>query len=59
MSELVTSEQAGIFAALKDTQLFNQVTIEPGVLTWPNEVDLDPEWIHEEMRDKKTWSVPV
>ena len=58
MSRLVASERAGIFAALKDEKLFNQVGIEFGALTWPNGADLDPAWLHEEIRGNKTWSVP-
>jgi hypothetical protein len=58
MSRLVSSEQAGIFAALKDEQLFNQVRIELGVLTWPNAADLDPVWMYEEIGKNKMWCVP-
>lgn len=59
MSRLVNSADAGIFAALKDPQLFQQVSIELGALTWPNGADLDPEWVHEEIGKTKTWSVPI
>ncbi len=58
MSRLVVSERAGIYAALKDDKLFNQVSIELGALTWPNGADLDPVWVHEEIGKNKTWSVP-
>lgn len=58
MSRLIASAEAGIFAALKDEALFNQVCIELGALTWPNSADLDPEWVHEEIGKNKTWSVP-
>jgi hypothetical protein len=58
MSALVNGADAGIFAELKDTQLFQQVRIELGVLTWPNGADLDPLWVHEEIGKNKTWSVP-
>ena len=58
MSRLVASERAGIFATLKDEKLFNQVSIELGALTWPNGANLDPAWLHEEIRGNKTWSVP-
>ena len=58
MSGLVASEKAGIYAALKDEKLFNQVSLELGVLTWPNGADLDPEWVHEEIGKNKSWSVP-
>lgn len=59
MFRLISSEQAGIFAALKDEQLFNQVRIELGALTWPNGADLDPVWLHEEIGKNNTWHVSV
>lgn len=58
MARLIASDQAGIFAALKDERLFNQAQIELGAITWPNGADLDPEWVHEELGKNKTWSVP-
>lgn len=59
MSALVNSADAGVFAALKDIQLFQQVNIELGALTWPNGADLDPLWVHEEISKSTTWSVPI
>ena len=59
MSALVNSPVAGIYAALKDAQLFQKVSIELGALTWPNGADLDPLWTHEEISKNITWSVPV
>ncbi len=59
MAQLISGEQAGIFAALKDEQLFNQVRIELGALTWPNGADLDPVWMHEEIKKNNTWHVSV
>ncbi|MDV6342916.1 DUF2442 domain-containing protein [Nitrosomonas sp. Is24] len=47
MSQLIFSEKAGIYSALKDAQLFNQVRIELGVLTWSNAADFDSVWLHE------------
>lgn len=58
MSRLIASERAGIFAALKDVDLFPQVGIELGALTWPNGADLDPVWVHEEIGKNQSWSVP-
>jgi hypothetical protein len=58
MSQFIFSEKAGIYSALKDAQLFNQVRIELGVLTWPNGADLDPVWLHEEIGKGGTWCVP-
>ena len=48
----------GIFAPLADADFFAQVTVDLGVLTWPNGADLDPSWIHEELGAGKLWSVP-
>jgi hypothetical protein len=59
MSALVNSPNAGIFATLKDVQLFQRVSVELGALAWPNGADLDPLWMHEEISKNKTWSIPV
>ena len=59
MSRFISSEEAGIFAALKDENLFTQVRIELGALVWPNGADLDPAWVHEEIAKYKTWFVPA
>lgn len=59
MSVLVNSPDAGMYAELKDKELFQQVSIELGALTWPNGADLDPLWVHEEIGKNKTWAVPV
>lgn len=58
MSQLISSENAGIYTALKEIKLFNQVCIELGALTWPNGADLDPAWVHEEIGKGGTWCVP-
>lgn len=58
MSKLIFSEKAGIYSALKDTQLFNQVRIELGVLTWSNGADIDPVCLHEKIGKNRTWCVP-
>lgn len=57
-SQLIFSENAGIYSALKDAQLFNQVRIELGTLTWPNGADMDPVWLHEQIGKNGTWCVP-
>lgn len=58
MSRLIFSEKAGIFTALKDEHVFNQVRIELGALIWPNGVDFDPVWLHEEIGKQDSWIVP-
>ena len=58
LSRLIFSQKTGIYAALKDEKLFNQVRIELGVPVWPNDADLDPAWIHEAVSKNKCWCVP-
>jgi hypothetical protein len=50
-------ERAGIYAALKDEQLFSQVSIELGALILPNGAAPDPEWVPEKIGRNKTCSV--
>ena len=55
MMNFVTSEKAGIFAVLKDPHLFSQAHIEYGVVTWPGEIDLAPDAMHYEIKQKGRW----
>lgn len=57
-SAILKSNQPGLYAPLADEPFFGQVEIEPGALTWPNGADLDPAWMHENLRRGKSWSVP-
>ncbi len=54
MSARIVSPRAGIFSALKDLELFNQVYIEYGAVTWPGEIDLAPDAMHEEIKQHGT-----
>lgn len=39
---------SGVFTALQDPTVFARVGVDPvaGTLTWPNEIDLDPDVLH-------------
>lgn len=58
LSGICTAEQSGVYEGLKSLDLFNQASIDLGVVTWPNGADLDPAWMHEQIKKNKTWSVP-
>lgn len=49
LAALIQRPDAGIFAALEDLSLFEQVGLVYGAVTWPNGADLDPCWLHEEI----------
>jgi len=58
LSRLVTDNNAGVYAPLADSALFDQVGLELGVITWPNGADLDPDWLHEEIGIHGEWLAP-
>jgi len=55
MSQRVKSANAGVFAALKDIKIFNQVYLEHGTATWPGEIDLAPDAMHDEIMRHGVW----
>jgi hypothetical protein len=55
MSNLVVSDKAGIFASLKDLNVFNQAYLVYGAITWPGEIDLAPDAMYDEIKHKGEW----
>ncbi|NNM60240.1 MAG: DUF2442 domain-containing protein [Legionellales bacterium] len=55
MKALIMREKAGVFAALRDIDTFNQVYLEYGVATWPNEIDLAPDAMHRVIKQQGIW----
>jgi hypothetical protein len=55
LESLIRSERAGVFAALSDIALFEQVSLVHGVVTWPGELDLAPDAMYRAIKDKGFW----
>jgi hypothetical protein len=55
MSGRVKSPTAGVFSKLADPDLFAQVFVEHGAVTWPGELDLAPDAMHDEIAAKGLW----
>ena len=55
MSAMVHSSGAGIFAVLRDVELFNQVFLDFGAVAWPGELDLAPDAMHDEIAAHGEW----
>ena len=55
MSGRVKSPAAGVFAVLADPDLFAQVFVEHGAVTWPGELDLAPDAMHDEILANGVW----
>jgi len=55
MVTLIMSNQAGVFSVLKDEDIFNQAYLEYGALTWPGEIDLAPDTMHDAIKKNGRW----
>ena len=56
MRRLVFSPEAGVFAALADAALFEQVYLEYAAVTWPGEIDLAPGTMHRHIEAAGSWT---
>jgi hypothetical protein len=57
MAELIMSPGAGVFAALRDEELFQQARNVLGAVTWPGELDLAPDAMHRAVKQFGRWVV--
>jgi len=46
---------SGVFAHLKDQALFEEVDVVCGAVTWPGELDLAPDTMHDEIAAHGEW----
>lgn len=52
-----SSYLTGVFESLKDTEYFNQVYVDHGVVMWPGELDLAPDAMYKEIKSKGVWII--
>lgn len=57
MADFVKSDEAGVFAALRNERLFRQVTTRLGAVTWPGDLDLAPDAMHRAISEHGTWTL--
>ncbi|SOD41831.1 DUF2442 domain-containing protein [Nitrosovibrio sp. Nv4] len=57
MAEFVHAPNAGVFAALADPEIFAQAHVELGAVTWPGELDLAPDAMHDEIEKNGVWKL--
>jgi len=50
-----TSHLNGVFESLKNPLVFQQIYIQGGVVTWPGNLDLAPDAMYAEIKDKGEW----
>jgi hypothetical protein len=55
LSRLITSKDAGVFATLRDPELFSQASLDYGAVVWPGELDLAPDAMYDAIKDHGRW----
>lgn len=55
MSALIAGPNAGVFARLRDPAVFMRVYVLYGVVTWPGEIDLAPDAMHDAFASRGEW----
>jgi hypothetical protein len=50
MREQIFSDHAGVFASLRDPQVFAQVGLDLGAVTWANGLDIAPDATYDDIR---------
>jgi hypothetical protein len=49
------SAYKGVFAKLRDPEAFNQLFVQDYFVTWPGELDLAPDAMHEHIQKSGEW----
>jgi hypothetical protein len=57
MNALVHSPTADVFAQLADPARFAEAYVEYGTVTWPNELDLAPDAMYQEIKQNGEWKL--
>lgn len=55
MKKFIFNKKSGVFSYLRDISIFNQVYLEYGVVTWPGQIDLAPDAMHDEIQRNGVW----
>jgi hypothetical protein len=55
MAKLVNSKDAGVFAVLRDPGFFAKAIVILGAVTWPGNIDLAPDAMHDEIEAHGEW----
>ena len=53
--EFLSTAFRGVFTGLKDPQAFRQARVRDGALTWPGELDLAPDAMHDAITRHGKW----
>jgi Protein of unknown function (DUF2442) len=59
LSSLVMSENAGVFATLRDPEIFARARLEYGAILWPGDIDIAPDAMYDEIRSRAQHAAPL
>jgi hypothetical protein len=57
LSRLILSDNAGVFSTLRPMDMFEQVSVILGAVTWPGEIDLAPDAMYDAISAKGVWVI--
>jgi hypothetical protein len=57
LATLILGAHAGVFEQLRDPALFARVGIDHGAVSWPGELDLAPDAMHDEIKANGRWVI--
>lgn len=55
LSRLVMSEKAGVFATLRDPEVFARARLESGAILWPGDIDIAPDAMYDVIHSTGSW----
>lgn len=54
LNDLIRADNAGVFVTLRDANVFAQVYVDHGAVTWPGDIDLAPDALHARIKAQGT-----
>lgn len=52
---MLPSHLYGVFEKLKDPEFFNRIQVTDGFVSWPDELDLAPDAMYDEIKQHGEW----
>lgn len=54
LTQRLACRDCGVFASLRNPEVFRAVTLEHGAVTWPGDIDLAPDAMHDAIQRNGT-----
>ncbi len=55
LEQIIMNANAGVFASLRDIQVFKLAYVEHGAVTWPGGIDLAPDVMYDVIKREGVW----